>query len=116
MQKHRAAAWLVNTGWSGGPYGAGSRIKLQYTRAIIDAIHSRALAAAQFVQEPVFQFAVPAHCPGVPGSVLMPETSWPEKSAYQLAARKLGGLFQENFAKYADQASAEVRRAGPALF
>jgi phosphoenolpyruvate carboxykinase (ATP) len=104
---------LVNTGWSGGPYGVGTRIKLAHTRAIIDAIHSGALADAPAVRESVFGLSVPTRCPEVPESILLPERSWSDKVAYQAAAQKLAGLFRENFEKYADQASEEVRAEGP---
>jgi phosphoenolpyruvate carboxykinase (ATP) len=113
MREHKAEAWLVNTGWSGGPYGVGTRIKLAHTRAIIDAIHSGALADAPAVRESVFGLSVPTRCPEVPESILLPEQSWSDKVAYQAAAQKLAGLFRENFEKYADQASEEVRAEGP---
>jgi phosphoenolpyruvate carboxykinase (ATP) len=113
MQRHKAAAWLVNTGWSGGPYGVGSRIKLAHTRAIIDAIHAGALHEAPTHREPVFGLTAPARCPGVPNEILLPEQTWPDHNAYRLAAHKLAGLFQENFSKFADQSSPEVRAAGP---
>ena len=115
MQKHHAAAWLVNTGWSGGAYGAGLRIKLQHTRAIIDAIHAGVLHGAPVAKEPIFGLAVPLHCPGVPDEILLPEQSWPDRGSYRDAASKLAALFKDNFNKYADHASAEVRAAGPCL-
>ncbi len=113
LRAHNAQAWLVNTGWSGGAYGTGSRIKLQYTRAIIDAIHDGALRDVPTVNDPVFGIAVPTSCPGVPSEILLPEQTWPDKQAYQAAVRKLAGLFKDNFAKYADQASGEIVSAGP---
>jgi phosphoenolpyruvate carboxykinase (ATP) len=113
MQRHKAAAWLVNTGWSGGAYGVGLRIKLEHTRAIIDAIHAGSLHDAPVSKEPVFGLAVPLHCPGVPDEILLPEKTWSDRNAYRDAAHKLAGLFKENFNKYADQASPEVRAAGP---
>jgi phosphoenolpyruvate carboxykinase (ATP) len=115
MQKHKAAAWLVNTGWSGGAYGIGLRIKLEHTRAIIDAIHAGALDDVAVTKEPVFGLAVPMRCPGVPDQILLPEKTWPDRNSYGAAAQKLAGLFKENFNKYADQASAEIRAAGPTL-
>ncbi len=113
LRKHGAQTWLVNTGWSGGPYGVGSRMKLSYTRAIIDAIHSGALAKAPTVTEPVFGFAVPTCCPAVPEEMLQPERTWSSSGAYHDAARRLASLFQENFAKYAERASPEIRSAAP---
>jgi phosphoenolpyruvate carboxykinase (ATP) len=115
MQKHKAAAWLVNTGWSGGPYGTGTRIPLQYTRAIIDAIHAGALDEAPVTKEPVFGLSVPTRVPGVPDQLLLPQQAWPDRSAYRDAARKLAAQFEEHFSKYADHATAEVRSAGPKL-
>jgi phosphoenolpyruvate carboxykinase (ATP) len=115
MQKHKAAAWLVNTGWSGGAYGVGLRIKLEHTRAIIDAIHAGALDDVAVTKEPVFGLAVPVRCPGVPEKILLPEMTWPDRNAYRAAAQKLASLFMENFNKYADQANPEVRAAGPIL-
>ena len=113
LKKHGAQTWLVNTGWSGGPYGVGSRMKLAYTRAIIDAIHSGALAKSPTVTDPIFGLAIPTHCPGVPDQMLQPEKTWSDPAAYHQAAKKLAALFQQNFAKYADQASEEIRAAAP---
>jgi phosphoenolpyruvate carboxykinase (ATP) len=114
MQQHKTSAWLVNTGWSGGAYGVGARMKLKLTRAIITAIHSGELARADTARDPVFGFDVPTSCPGVPNEILIPRNTWEDKSSYDATAKKLAGLFRDNFAKYADGASAEVRDAGPA--
>jgi phosphoenolpyruvate carboxykinase (ATP) len=113
LRRHEAQTWLVNTGWSGGPYGVGSRMKLGYTRAIIDAIHSGALAEAPTVTDPIVGFTAPTHCPGVPDAMLQPERTWSDPAAYRAAAKKLAALFRENFAKYADKASEEIRSAAP---
>jgi phosphoenolpyruvate carboxykinase (ATP) len=113
MQQHKASAWLVNTGWSGGAYGVGARMKLKLTRAIITAIHSGELARAEMVKDPIFGFSVPTACPGVPAEILVPRNTWSDKASYDATARKLAGLFRDNFEKYADGASAEVRAAGP---
>jgi phosphoenolpyruvate carboxykinase (ATP) len=113
MQQHKASAWLVNTGWSGGAYGVGARMKLKLTRAIINAIHSGELARSETVRDGVFGFDVPKNCPGVPADVLIPRNTWKVKSSYDSTARKLAGLFRDNFTKYADGANAEVREAGP---
>ncbi|MDX2087254.1 MAG: phosphoenolpyruvate carboxykinase (ATP) [Kofleriaceae bacterium] len=115
LKKHGAQTWLVNTGWSGGAYGTGSRIKLKYTRAIIDAIHSGALAGVQTTEDPVFGFQVPVSCPEVPTEILQPRNTWTDKAAYDEKAKKVAGLFRENFKKYEAQASAEVRSGGPKL-
>ncbi len=112
IRANNAQAWLVNTGWSGGAYGTGSRIKLAYTRAIIDAIHSGALAQAETTFDPHFGLEVPKRCPGVPDALLLPKNTWADQSAYERTAKKLIGLFEANFAKYADAADDEVRSAG----
>jgi phosphoenolpyruvate carboxykinase (ATP) len=115
LRKHGAQTWLVNTGWSGGAYGTGSRIKLKYTRAIIDAIHSGALADVATQEDPVFGLQVPTSCPEVPPEMLLPRNTWADKAAYDDKAKKVASLFRENFKKYEGQASAEVRGAGPKL-
>ncbi|HEY6032760.1 MAG TPA: phosphoenolpyruvate carboxykinase (ATP), partial [Kofleriaceae bacterium] len=113
LKKHGAQTWLVNTGWSGGAFGTGSRIKLKYTRAIIDAIHSGALDKVATVEDPNFGLAVPTSCPEVPPEILSPRNTWADKAAYDAQAKKLAKLFAENFKKYEAQASAEVRAGGP---
>lgn len=113
MRTYGSHAWLVNTGWSGGPAGTGSRIALRYTRAIIDAIHEGSLATADFETDPVFGLTIPKSCPGVPAGILSPRETWQDKSQYDAMARKLAGAFAANFQKYAAQASEEIRRAGP---
>jgi phosphoenolpyruvate carboxykinase (ATP) len=113
MQQHQANAWLVNTGWSGGAYGVGSRMKLKLTRAIINAIHSGELARAEFVTDPIFGLQVPKSCAGVPAKILLPQDAWEDKTSYDVTARKLARLFSDNFVKYAEGTSAEIRAAGP---
>jgi len=113
LRKHHAQTWLVNTGWSGGAYGTGSRIKLKYTRAIVDAIHAGTLANVATTEDPVFGLAVPTSCPGVPSEILVPRNTWADKAAYDDKAKKVAKLFAENFKKYEAQASAEVRASGP---
>jgi phosphoenolpyruvate carboxykinase (ATP) len=114
LRQHNARVWLINTGWSGGAYGIGSRIKLKYTRAIVDAIHSGQLADAASEPDPVFQFNTITECPGVPSELLIPKNTWSDKSAFDAAASKLAKLFVDNFASYADGVREEVRNAGPA--
>ncbi|XP_031118504.1 phosphoenolpyruvate carboxykinase (ATP)-like [Ipomoea triloba] len=97
MQKHGATGWLVNTGWSGGSYGVGSRIKLAYTRKIIDAIHSGKLLEANYTKTEVFGFEIPTEIEGVPSEILNPINTWPDKDAYNKTLLKLGGLFKNNF-------------------
>jgi len=113
MRQHNARVWLVNTGWSGGGYGVGQRIKLAHTRAIIDAIHTGKLAEVKRQPHPVFRFDVATECPNVPASILWPRDTWADSTAYDAAARKLAALFVENFKKYAEGANEEVRAASP---
>ncbi|MEX0678231.1 MAG: phosphoenolpyruvate carboxykinase (ATP) [Pirellulales bacterium] len=113
MHEHRANVWLVNTGWSGGAYGSGKRMKLAFTRAIIDAIHSGALADAPLDVDPVFGLRVISKCPRVPDDILLPRKTWADPAAYDNAARKLAGLFRKNFATYESGASDDVKAAGP---
>jgi phosphoenolpyruvate carboxykinase (ATP) len=113
MQRHGAEAWLINTGWSGGSYGVGSRIKLPYTRAIVDAIHAEQLHDVHTVRDPVFGLQVPAGCPDVPPTLLQPASTWSNSEAYRQTAEKLAHLFQMNFAEYAEFAGREVVAAGP---
>lgn len=113
MQQHKTAVWLVNTGWSGGAYGTGQRMKLAYTRALIDAIHSGELAKAPTVVDPVFGFEVISKCPGVPEEILLPRKTWPNAADYDTTAKKLAGLFCENFKAYEAGCSAAIVGAGP---
>jgi phosphoenolpyruvate carboxykinase (ATP) len=113
MKQHNARVWLINTGWSGGGHGVGKRIKLAHTRAILDAIHGGALAGAKVQRDPVFGFEVATACPGVPSEILSPRDTWADKAAYDAAAKKLAGLFIDNFKKYEGGASAEVKAASP---
>jgi phosphoenolpyruvate carboxykinase (ATP) len=113
LAKHGAQTWLVNTGWSGGAYGTGARMKLKFTRAIIDAIHSGELAKAKTVEDPIFGLQIPTECSGVPSEILQPRNTWADKEGYDRTAKKLAGMFQENFKKYADQASPAILGAGP---
>jgi len=113
MKKHGARAWLVNTGWSGGGYGEGSRIKLKYTRAMIDAIHAGELDEIETRRDAVFGLSTPVACPGVPSELLSPRGAWSDAAAYDAAVAKLAALFNGHFAEYADAASEEIRAAAP---
>ncbi len=113
MKKQNARVWLVNTGWSGGAYGTGKRIKLANTRAIVDAIHSGALGKAETQRDPVFGLDVITQCPNVPSEILIPRNAWSDKAAYESTAKKLAALFTRNFAAYEQGVSAEVKAAGP---
>ena len=116
LRKHGAQTWLVNTGWSGGAYGVGSRIKLKYTRAIIDAIHSGALAERADRRGSGLRLRGPdQRAPRCRPRCCMPRNTWADKAAYDEKAKKVAQLFRENFKKYEAQASAEVRAGGPKL-
>ncbi len=115
MRTYGSHAWLVNTGWSGGPAGVGARMKLSYTRAVIDAIHDGSLAAAAYQTDPVFGLSIPTSCPNVPSELLYPKNTWADPEKYDGMACKLAGEFQRNFEKYASVASEEIRAAGPLI-
>ncbi len=113
LHRHGARVFLVNTGWTGGPYGIGSRMKLSHTRAMVRAALGGQLDGVDTVTDPVFGFEVPTVVPGVPSDVLRPRNTWADQDAYDAQAAKLAGMFRDNFAKYADGVSDEVRKAGP---
>ena len=113
MGQHNAACWLINTGWSGGPYGVGKRMKISHTRAMIRAILSGSLANVSTVPDPIFGVNVPVSCPDVPSEVLQPRNTWEDKAAYDRQAADLARRFNENFKKYEAGVSDEVRAAAP---
>jgi len=113
MAQHAAACWLVNTGWSGGAYGIGQRMKISHTRAMIRAILSGQLADVETKPDPIFGVGVPVSCPDVPGNVLQPRNTWSDKEAYDRQARDLARRFNENFKKYESGVSEAVRAVGP---
>ncbi len=113
MKKHNAHVWLINTGWAGGGYGTGSRIKLKYTRRILDAIHKGELNDAATVDDPVFGVGVITQCQGVPDEILVPSKAWKDQAAFDQAAKKLAGLFQANFKEFESGVSDAVKAAGP---
>jgi phosphoenolpyruvate carboxykinase (ATP) len=113
MAQHEAACWLVNTGWSGGAYGVGHRMKISHTRAMIRAILTGQLAQVETTPDPIFGVGVPVTCPDVPGNVLQPRTTWSDKEAYDRQARDLARRFNENFKKYESGVSEAVRAVGP---
>jgi phosphoenolpyruvate carboxykinase (ATP) len=100
MRRYGTRVWLVNTGWSGGPYGIGRRIPLEVTRRIVDAIHEGHLERQPTRIEPFFQLEVPQSCPGVPSAILDPRATWPDSAAYDAAASRLAALFQANYQQY----------------
>ena len=111
--RHKVSAWLVNTGWSGGPYGVGQRMKIGITRALIHAALNGSLENVPTNPNPNFGIAVPAACPEVPAEILNPRNTWADKAAYDIQARRLAAMFVENFKTLADQTSAHVGAAGP---
>jgi phosphoenolpyruvate carboxykinase (ATP) len=113
IAKHGVKVWLVNTGWTGGPYGAGSRMKLAFTRAMIRAALAGVLDKAEFVRDPVFGIQVPTSVPEVPSEVLSPRGTWADPAAYDAQARKLVTMFRENFEHYRAQVPESVAAAGP---
>ena len=113
ITKHKSNVWLINTGWTGGGDGVGSRIKLQHTRAIVDAIHSGVLLDATTETDEVFGLNIVTSCPDVPSKILVPRSAWENPADYDRAAHNLAGLFRKNFTTYADGVRAEVLAAGP---
>ncbi|HEX3627003.1 MAG TPA: phosphoenolpyruvate carboxykinase (ATP) [Verrucomicrobiae bacterium] len=110
---HDVDVWLVNTGWSGGPYGTGQRIKLGFTRAMVKAVLSDSLKKVRTNPDPIFGLAVPQSCPGVPLDILNPRNTWKDKAAYDAKAHELAAMFGKNFAENAGDAPANIKNAGP---
>jgi phosphoenolpyruvate carboxykinase (ATP) len=115
ITEHDAYVWLVNTGWTAGPYGTGHRMKIAYTRAMITAALSGALDGVEYQRDPVFNVDVPASCPGVPHQVLKPRNTWTDSAAYDAQAARLARLFVENFKAFEAEVTPEVRSAGPRI-
>ncbi len=113
IRTHAVACWLVNTGWCGGPYGVGDRIRISYTRAMVRAALRGVLDGAAMEREPVFGLLVPTRCPGVPDELLRPVSTWPDEDEYWRKAAGLVAMFERNFAAYADSVEPAVREAGP---
>jgi phosphoenolpyruvate carboxykinase (ATP) len=112
IEQHKVRCYLINTGWTGGPYGTGSRININYTRAMVRAAISGEIDKVECVTEPVFGLRVPTSCPGVPQELLFPRNTWAEPDAYDLQAAALANLFKKNFEQFT-LPSDEVRNAGP---
>jgi phosphoenolpyruvate carboxykinase (ATP) len=113
MEAGNVNVWLVNTGWTGGPYGIGSRMKLPYTRAMITAALEGDLDKVEYAQHPVFGVEVPASCPNVPSEILDPRNTWANKEDYDARANDLASKFINNFQKYADFANDEILAGAP---
>ena len=115
LKKHNVNVWLVNTGWSGGSYGVGNRMKLSFTRAMIGAALNGELDKIEFEKMPVFNLAMPKTCPGVPNEILNPRNTWADKSEYDAKMNTLAASFVQNFAQYAEYATTEILNAAPKL-
>jgi len=113
IKQHNSKCWLVNTGWTGGPYGVGKRMPIQYTRALLDAALSGELDNVQTSIDPIFGFHVPVSVPGVPQEILNPRQTWQDQDAYDIQAKKLARLFHDNFEQFRDMAPENVVLAGP---
>jgi phosphoenolpyruvate carboxykinase (ATP) len=113
IRRHAANCWMVNTGWTGGPYGVGSRIKIGYTRTIVDNLLSGALDDVEYEADPFFGVLVPKTCAGVPERLLIPRLTWPNPVEYDQQASKLSDMFNKNFAQFSSSVPPEVLTAGP---
>jgi len=115
LQKHEAHAWLLNTGWTGGAYGEGSRISLKYTRAMIDAVNDGSLENSEYEEMPIFGLRIPKTCNNVPDQLLNPMKSWSDTEKYNRELLRLAKRFEDNFAQYEGQTSSDVLSGGPVL-
>ena len=105
--------WLVNTGWTGGPYGQGKRMSIQYTRALLKAALSGKLDQVEFVTDPIFGIRVPSSCEGVPADILNPRNTWKDPKAFDEMARELARKFHANIAQFEGQIPENILQAGP---
>ncbi|HRE75122.1 MAG TPA: phosphoenolpyruvate carboxykinase (ATP) [Flavobacteriales bacterium] len=115
MKEHNVRVWLINTGWSGGAYGVGERIKLRFTRAMITAALNGSLENEEFETLPVFHLNVPKSCPDVPTEILNPRNTWSDKDAYDQTLNKLAGQFVKNFEQYASGTNQDILNAAPKI-
>jgi len=113
MEKHGVNCWLINTGWTGGAYGEGERMKIKYTRAMLNAALDGKLEEVNTITHPIFNLEIPAEVEGVPTEVLNPKNTWKNAEAYDAQAQKLANMFVENFKKYEADVSNEVKKSGP---
>jgi phosphoenolpyruvate carboxykinase (ATP) len=113
LKRHRVRVWLLNTGWTGGPYGAGQRIKLGFTRRMVTAALSGELDGAKTWTDPIFGLNVPVRVEGVPEKLLRPRETWQSPADYDARAGKLADMFADNFEKYESGVSEAVKAAGP---
>jgi phosphoenolpyruvate carboxykinase (ATP) len=113
LEQHGATVWLINTGWTGGPFGEGHRMPIEATRGLLDAVLSGELHEAELRQDPVFGFQVPVSAPGVDASLLNPRSTWADPEAYDRKARELAQMFADNFAEKHADAPPEIAAAAP---
>ncbi len=113
IARHSARVWLVNTGWTGGPCGVGSRMKIAYTRAMITAALTGHLDAVKYQRHAVFNIDVPTRCPGVPDAVLDPRSTWADAAQYDEQATQLARMFVENFKTFEQDVARSVKESGP---
>ena len=113
MAEHGANAWLINTGWSGGAYGVGNRMKIRYTRAMLNAALDGELDDVAYIVDSRFGFEVPQSCPNVPDDILQPRNTWADKGDFDDTADKLANMFLANFERYEGGLSAAVNSAAP---
>ncbi len=116
INKHKVNCWLVNTGWTGGPYGVGNRMKIQHTRAMLSAALEGKLDKVEYFTDPFFNLQVPKSCPNVPEEVLNPRNTWSDKNAYDEQAKKLANMFIKNFEQYDSDTDDAIKKAGPNKF
>jgi len=112
IKQHNTRVYLVNTGWTGGPYGIGQRINLDYTRSMVTAVLNGQLDQTDYIADPVFNLCVPTHCPGVPDHLLNPRNTWQDREAYDRKANELAKRFLNNFSKFSGIPE-QVLEAGP---
>jgi phosphoenolpyruvate carboxykinase (ATP) len=113
IAKHKVNVWLVNTGWTGGPYGTGERMSIQHTRALLNAALNGKLDNVKYNTDPIFGLNIPETCENVPTEVLIPRNTWKDKNAYDEKAKELAKRFKENFKEYESHVDEKVTNAGP---
>jgi phosphoenolpyruvate carboxykinase (ATP) len=113
LEEHDSSVWLLNTGWTGGPFGEGERMPIHDTRTMLSAALSGQLDSAELRADEVFGFQVPVHVPGVDGRLLDPRSTWRDPEEYDRKARELAGMFVDNFAKRFGDVGESIRIAGP---
>jgi len=114
INEHNTKVYLINTGWSGGPYGVGMRIQIKYSRAMVTAALTGALDIVKYRHVELFNLDIPTECPDIPPEILDPKNTWIDKESYDISARKLAQMFQDNFKKF-KEVSPEIKNAGPEL-